>query len=119
MEMRRKNGTRTIRPFHEESPRFYKRQLLVNVCFSCREGRKASIYDSPHFCHSCKSPMVEMGPTFKIPRKSNRNQWRKVEILYGGGERFNSYGRELKLPKRLSDIDIYFGERNERLTPSK
>jgi len=119
MELRRKNGTRAIPPFQKESPRFYKSQLLINVCFDCREGRKAAINHSPHFCHSCSRPMIEMGPTFKIPRKSDRSQWRKIEILYGDGERFNSYGRELKLPRRLSEIDVYFGERNERLTPPK
>lgn len=119
MNLRRKNGTRTIPPFHKESCRSYNAQLLVHVCFDCREGRKASIFHNPQFCHSCKKPMIQMGPTFKIPRKSNRSQWRKVEILYDDGERFNSYGRELKLPKRLSEIDVYFGERNERLPSPK
>jgi hypothetical protein len=57
--------------------------------------------------------MIRMGPTFKIPRKSDRRQWRKVEILHSQGEQFNSYSRELKLPNHLSEIDVYLGEKKE------
>jgi len=119
MNIRRKTGSRDVPPFHKEKFKWGGQYLLAHVCFDCREGRKLPPDYAPHFCHSCNQVMVHMGRSFKIPRKSNKRQWRKIEILYNQGENFSSYKREHKLPKHLSELNVYFTEKNDKSAPPK
>jgi hypothetical protein len=50
-----------------------------------------------------------MGRAFKAPPKRSREQWMKVQILYGNGFRFDRYGGHggAPLPKRLSEVEAF------------
>lgn len=51
-----------------------------------------------------------MGRSFKAPRKSDLSQWKKVEILWKSGFRFQSYRsfpEAEKLPERLSEVEEF------------
>jgi hypothetical protein len=48
-----------------------------------------------------------MGRSFRAPKKSNRDQWKKVELLWKNGFRFFSYRRypdAEPLPSKLSEV---------------
>lgn len=85
------------------------------ACFNCRKSWKThSAWDSeammsgarshePHHqeesfgkghrvCPECSGPLVDLGQDFKTPKKLNKKQWRKVELLYDQGITFHSCG---------------------------
>lgn len=67
------------------------------ACFDCRKSFKRPRFVSyPHeggiVCPDCKKPAVFMGHDFKPPKQQNRNQWRKVELLYEHDYTYNSCG---------------------------
>jgi|SRR3990172_7966684 len=61
------------------------------VCFGCRLSFKYPPKANPR-CPTCRKPMVDMGHDFRVPRKEDANEWRKVELLYQQGFRFESCG---------------------------
>jgi hypothetical protein len=50
-----------------------------------------------------------MGRAFRAPAKGSREQWLKLQILYGHGFRFDRYGRHggPPLPKRLRKVQAF------------
>ena len=75
------------------------------ACFDCRKSfKQTSRWELPEdqrpekgqprivLCPQCAKPMADMGLDFKAPKKSDEEQWKKVELLYNAGFRFDSCG---------------------------
>lgn len=88
---------------------------VAHACFDCRRSLK--IASNPDVadakapaCPGCAAPLSWMGRSFKAPRRSDTEQWKKVEALWRAGFRFHSYrscpGAE-PLPNRLRDVEDF------------
>ena len=60
------------------------------VCFSCRKMFRKSAQSC--VCPHCAGPMVEMGPYFEPPKRSNRPMWETLKALARDGYRFHTEG---------------------------
>jgi hypothetical protein len=60
------------------------------VCFHCRKMFRKFSRTCP--CPQCGQGMIDMGPYFEPPRKSNRRMWELLAALAGQGYRFYSEG---------------------------
>lgn len=82
--------------------------LIAHACFECRKSWKVRA-DTDAVCPQCAVPLFEMGRSFKAPKKTDAEQWRKVEALWRHGFRFWSVGStEVEpLPSRLRDVDDF------------
>jgi hypothetical protein len=59
-----------------------------------------------------------MGRSFKAPKRSDAEQWQKVQALWSAGFRFWSYRSHLDaepLPERLRDVDDFIRRNPEHL----
>ena len=55
-----------------------------------------------------------MGRTFKTPKQSDKNQWKKVELLWKAGFRFIGHGRDgPPLPKTLQEAAAFIANNPE------
>ncbi|RYZ67103.1 MAG: hypothetical protein EOP09_11605, partial [Proteobacteria bacterium] len=73
------------------------------ACFHCRKCfKQRSWLDLPQrlrnadgarifSCPQCRQPMTNMGWDFKVPRQTDVEQWKKVELLAKNGWSFHSY----------------------------
>lgn len=61
--------------------------LIAHACFACRKSSKVRA-DTGAVCPQCALPLHEMGRAFKAPKKTDAEQWQKVEALWNGGFRF-------------------------------
>ena len=59
------------------------------VCLPCRRTKKARGYA---VCTECRKDMIDLGYDFRVPRRGDDNQWRKVALLVKNGVRFRSCG---------------------------
>jgi len=82
--------------------------LIAHACFDCRKSWKVRA-ETGAVCPQCASPLHEMGRAFKAPKKSDAEQWEKVETLWSAGFRFWSVGSTAvePLPDRLRDVDDF------------
>mgnify|MGYP003348026144 CR=1 FL=1 len=82
--------------------------LIAHACFQCRKSWKVR-GDTSAICPQCAAPLHEMGRAFAAPKKTDVEQWRKVEALWRHGYRFWSVGStEVEpLPTRLKDVDDF------------
>lgn len=71
------------------------------ACFSCRlsfkrhrRGPFNGWVPMPEqaLCPNCRGVMRDLGRDFKAPRREDREQWEKVELLYRRGITFDSCG---------------------------
>ena len=60
------------------------------VCFGCRKMFRKSAQAC--VCPRCAVPMIEMGPYFEPPKRSNRQMWDVLNALARDGYRFHSEG---------------------------
>ena len=106
MEMRKAIGNRVITgPYVPPYPRGPE-YLVAHACFSCRKSWKLP-EESSAVCPQCGQAISWMGRAFKAPKKSNAEQWEKVEMLWRAGFRFfpNTRGREIEpYPERMRDV---------------
>lgn len=106
MELRKAIGNRVITspdipPYHR-GPEY----LVAHACFDCRKSWKLP-EESSAVCPQCGKPVNWMGRAFKAPKKTDVEQWEKVEALWRAGFRFspNTRWREVKpYPERLRDV---------------
>lgn len=56
------------------------------ACVADRRCAKHPIWAAPR-CPDCGQLMVQMGRDFHAPRRDNRRQWRKLELLVAAGLR--------------------------------
>lgn len=109
MELRRELGNRAVR---EPSPPPYHRGpecLWPHACFSCRKSWKLAEASTAK-CPECGGELHWMGRAFKVPRKTDKEQWSKVEALWRAGYRFiNHTGwRDVEpYPDRLRDVEDF------------
>ncbi|WP_152998775.1 hypothetical protein [Sphingopyxis sp. H115] len=106
MELRKAIGNRVITgpqvpPYHR-GPEL----LVAHACFDCRKSWKLS-EESSAICPQCGKPVNWMGRAFKAPKKTDGEQWKKVETLWRAGFRFfpNTGWRKAEpYPERLRDV---------------
>jgi hypothetical protein len=84
--------------------------LIAHACFACRKSWKVRA-DTGALCPQCALPLHEMGRAFKVPKKTDAEQWQKVEALWNAGFRFWAYpSPEVEpLPERLRDVPDFIG----------
>ena len=86
------------------------------VCVDCQVGFK-----SVYICPLCKNEMACVGMDFRIPRKTNDREWRKIRMLMAAGMRFPSgcgCTGPGYIPRTLLDAKDYL-ENGKMVTRSK
>jgi hypothetical protein len=119
METRREIGNRAIpgprvAPYHR-GPDY----LIAHACFACRKSWKRSP-ERTHSCPECQKPLAVMGRSFRAPSNRKRDQWEKVQRLWGTGFRFWSYRsfpNAEHYPDSLREVDDFI--RRNRDHPMK
>lgn len=63
-------------------------------------------------CPTCQGTMYRMGWSFHAPKKSNVEQWKKVQFLYAEGFRFfgSGWGKGIPLPKKYKEVKNFIEE---------
>jgi len=107
MDLRRSTGARADPrpPKAVRGPDY----LIAHACFGCRKSWKVRA-DAGAACPQCGSCLHEMGRSFKAPKRSDAEQWQKVQALWSAGFRFWSYRSHPDaepLPERLRDVDEF------------
>ena len=76
------------------------------ACFNCRVAIKRDQDADQIVCPRCKGTMYRMGWSFHAPKKTNIEQWKKIQWLYAEGFRFfgSGWGKGIPLPERLKDV---------------
>lgn len=82
--------------------------LIAHACFGCRKSWKVRA-DTLAVCPQCAAPLSEMGRAFKAPKKSDAEQWEKVEALWRAGFRFWPIWSDAiePLPDRLREVEDF------------
>ncbi len=109
MEIRKAIGNRSIPgPDAGVRPRGSD-YLVAHACFDCRKSWKVS-EASAATCPQCAKALHWMGRAFKAPKKSDTEQWNKVERLWMAGFRFipNTGWRDADpYPERLRKVAAF------------
>ena len=85
---------------------------VAHACFGCRRSFKLATDASVHppevrHCPGCGEQLRWMGRSFTAPRRTDVDQWKKVEILWSAGFRFHSYRScpdAERLPETLAEV---------------
>lgn len=102
MELRKDVGNRIIEPSQPRpSGPDYR---VAHACFECRKSFKIITCDETPKCPECSGEIYWMGRSFKAPKKTDIQQWKKVRLLYAHGFRFTGSGAHPPLPERLQDV---------------
>jgi hypothetical protein len=112
MELRRESGSRP--PPHAFAPTYDRAPIyrVAHACFGCLRSfkietdRTAASRDDRR-CPGCGGALRWMGRSFAAPKKSDIEQWRKVEALWSHGFRFHSYRScpdAEPLPAKLNEV---------------
>ena len=116
MELRRAIGNRELPNIDEQQKAAERRNLagqqylIAYACFACRKSWKVKPRDEREAkCPECGGVTHEMGRAFKAPKKTDSEQWEKVEVLWEAGFRFWPTGStEIEpLPERLRDVQDF------------
>lgn len=108
MELRKDAGNRVIEPPPPNPPG--PDYLVAHACFECRKSFKIPPRDEPATCPDCGREIHWMGRSFRPPRKSDTQQWKKVKLLYAYGFRFVGSGSTPALPDRFQDVERFVAE---------
>ncbi len=102
------------------------------ACFQCRKCFKQAntlemFFRPPHGekrivrCPQCRKPMTNMGWDFKVPKQTDVEQWKKVEVLAQHGYNFQSWcfwGEPHKgpgpRPARLRDVEAFLERQRQQ-----
>ena len=116
MELRRAVGNRKVPapfvPTYDRGPEY----RIAHACFRCRKSWKIERREGPEpVCPQCANPLHEMGRAFKAPKKSDMEQWQKVEALWQAGFRFwpSWLTHAEPLPDHLRNVEDFI-KRNPR-----
>jgi hypothetical protein len=79
------------------------------ACFGCRVSFKRADESDTGVCPNCGGTLHRMGWSFHAPRKTDADQWTKVQILFAEGFRFEGSGREgaEPFPAELRDVNAF------------
>lgn len=110
MELRKAIGNRVISelPTPVGGPTY----LVAHACFECRKSWKLADKQAA-ICPQCRSELSRMGRGFKAPKKSDLEQWKKVEALWRAGFRFpshESWRRIEPYPERFREVEAFIRE---------
>jgi len=84
------------------------RRLMAYACFACRRSFKRPKSSESSPCPLCGGTAYPMGRAFRVPPRSDAEQWLKVQALYALGFRFSAYGSgDRQLPDRLADVEPF------------
>ncbi len=83
--------------------------LVAHACFDCRKSFKYTVEEArTHFCTQCDTEILEMGRSFKAPKKSDEKQWFKVEKLRRAGFMFHTNTFETAgYPQNLNEVEAF------------
>ncbi len=111
MDLRRQTRTRNVVP-RPRPAKVVDVYLVAHACFACRRSTKKPPAPEGRRCAICGGALCEMGRSFRAPRRSDAEQWRKVQLLYALGFRFfgHRHAGERPLPARLRDVDRFVAE---------
>lgn len=98
------------------------------ACFQCcKVFKQTRFYELPEDvrpvspaervvpCPECGEPMADMGLDFKMPRKQDVRQWRKVEILCRHGVTFHTCGCGAGYrPSTVCEVGPFLAERDKQ-----
>lgn len=109
MELRRKTGNRAP-PLITHAP-YHRGPLCLwpHACFDCHKSWKLPD-DASGKCPECGETLHSMGRAFKVPKKSDSEQWAKVRALWFAGFRFLNHTRRQEaepFPERLREVDDF------------
>jgi len=108
---------RRVMPAQQQARRALSPYLIAHACFECRKSFKLHA-DKERVCPGCGSKLHEMGRSFRVPRRDNAEQWRKVQTLFALGFRFFGHGSSDSegLPRYLRDVAAFVARNpNHRL----
>ena len=105
MKLRSDLENRVAEPVNPRPQNRHPKYLIAHACFSCRKSFKLDP-GKPRTCPQCGRILYEMGRSFRAPRSTDRDQWRKVQALYAHGFRFFGRGSSdaEPLPRRYRDV---------------
>ena len=109
MEIRKDIGNRAVGGFDPPTRERSAEYLTAHACFACRKSWKLA-ENSTAICPQCGGDAHRMGRSFKAPKRTDIEQWTKVERLWRAGFRFptNTGWREVEAyPERLSEVDEF------------
>lgn len=108
MDIRKRIRNRTITPAQQSTRTAITPYLVAHACFECRKSFKLTDGEQ-HVCPGCGGKLHEMGRSFRVPRRDNVEQWRKVQTLYALGFRFFGHGSSdsESLPRYLRDVAAF------------
>ena len=115
MEIRKAIGNREILGPNSEARPCGPKYLVAHACFDCRKSWKLPEEQSG-ICPQCGSNLHWMGRAFKAPKKSDTEQWKKVEVLWNAGFRFvpNTRWSEVEpYPEKLRDVAAFIANNLE------
>ncbi len=109
MALRRKLGLRRPRPPLKVTTQRWTRRLFAYACFKCRLSfkRRPLAVGQIHACPTCGGETFEMGRYFRAPKRTDLKQWRKVQLLWTAGYRFNGRTKGPPFPARLSEVEAF------------
>ena len=85
------------------------------ACFDCQVSFKRGDEVETLVCPRCSGTMHRMGWSFHAPLKRDREQWKKVQILFAEGFRFYGSGSSDQEPIPDTHRDVPdFLERNQK-----
>ena len=89
--------------------------LIGYVCVDCRKVFKRQwVPGNVEFkCPHCSRTAHNVGRKFKAPRRTNDEQWKKVELLLASGFRFNTLyenGVAIRYPETLQEAKAFVRE---------
>lgn len=111
MELRKELGNRVVEPPAPDpkGPNY----LVAHACFDCKKSFKIWPRDEAAACPDCGNEIHWMGRSFRSPKKTDIQQWRKVKLLYAYGFRFVGSGSWPPLPERLQEVEQFVIENPE------
>ena len=109
MELRRATGTRALPVMTSVAYHRGPASLWPHACFDCQKSWKLPD-DATGKCPECSGPLHSMGRAFKVPKKSDSEQWAKVRALWFAGFRFVNHTRwrdAEAFPERLREVEDF------------
>ncbi len=110
MELRRSLGSRQVTAPHV--PPYHRGAdcLWPHACFECHKSWKLAEEASAK-CPECGGDLHWMGRAFKVPKKTDTEQWAKARALWFAGFRFfnspSTKSTAEQLPGRLREVDDF------------
>ena len=90
------------------------------ICLDCRIGWKGSLSSLTKYepgsthCGRCGCEGIDMGYDFHTPKKTNKNQWRKIRLMVENNENWLTCGCNGpgEKPKTLAQAKQKYVDRN-------